>query len=212
MTYDETIEQVPASPAPSPNHFLQVFYGILFHPVQEFERIRDEAAGEKNLLLLYGILFVLVMSGLSPLLRYMGGSSSAGDLLGLMFQVPLQAVAGLVMWGVMGSVISLLAYAFSGNSRFQNFLILSAFATVPWLLMVPLALIKQSLGLPGVFLGTTAGMVVWLWTVLLFALAVGVTYQLSLERVLIVLVMPFLMVGLSFLWLLGFFLNLFRLV
>ncbi len=112
----------------------------------------------------------------------------------------------------MGLLISLLSYAFTAQTRIHTFLILSGLATLPWLFMGPISLLKIGIGVPGLILCAVLGMAVWLWSIVLFALAVIATYQMTIDRVLIVLAMPLLMMLVFFGWVFGFINNVFQLI
>lgn len=183
------------------NTFLDLFYNGLFHPVSEYRRI-SEKESPSNWTLFYGLIFVLLVSALAPVVQTVWKAES---LSGLAFFIPYKAVTGLLIWLFMAGIVSTLSYAFTGKARFKTLLALSALSTLPWVLMGPLSLLKIGLGGFGDFVGIAAGLLLWLWSVFLFALAIGVTYRLSMERVLIVLVMPFLFSMVAFAWVVGFF-------
>ncbi len=183
----------------------ELFYNGLFHPVTTYRQLAKEEVPSNQALFL-GLIFIVLVSGTAPVVEAIWKSS--GDLSGLGMMVPLKAVGGFVVWLIMGAVISTLAYAYTGNARFKTFLILSALSCLPWILMGPLALLKIGLGDLGGLLGFSAGLGIWLWSVFLFALSIGVTYELPLDRVFIVLVMPFVFTLVAFGWIFGFFVNL----
>ncbi len=188
--------------------FLDLFYNGLFHPVAEYRRISEQDS-PSNLTLFYGLIFVILISAMAPVVHTIW---KAGDVSGLVFAVPYKAVTGLAIWLFMASIVSTLSYAFTGQARFRTLLALSALSTLPWVLMGPLSLLKIGLGDLGNFVGVAAGLILWLWSVFLFALSIGVTYRLSLEKVLIILVMPFLFSTVAFAWIVGFFVQVSKLL
>ncbi|MBX2860058.1 MAG: YIP1 family protein [Vampirovibrio sp.] len=183
--------------------FFNLFYGTLFHPVKTFQKLQEvEPTG---LQLFYGMIFILLVSGMAPVLTFVLKASA--DPLSLAFEIPLKAVFGLFVWFSIGSLLNMVAYAFTSHSRLRTFLTLSALSTLPWFFMGPLALLKIGLGGFGITLNVLAGLGIWLWSVVLFALALGVTYKLSAERVIIVLLMPFPFFSITLAWITGFFIN-----
>lgn len=192
------------------NDFLELLYAALFQPKTLYEAIaRDlEASPVSNRLLLFSILSVVVISALSPVLQTI---NAGGEPHGLMWTVPLFAFNGLLTWAFVGVVIGLSAYAFLGRARIVTLLVLSAMATLPWLLMAPISLLKVGIGSIGVVFSVIFGFIIWLWTVVLFALAIKVTYQMTVDRVLIVLILPFVMSAILLGWVIGFFVNIFQL-
>ncbi len=180
--------------------FSDWLYATLFHPFQAFDAIAKNASVNTGV---FGYAFaaVLLISGLSPCIKlaYRGGSLSM-----LLVAIPLSLIAGLVLWFLAGGIFGLLARSFQGHGRVRTFLTLSGLAVLPWLLMGPIALIKSGFGAGGMMIGILLSLLVWLWSVLLFGLAVMKTYDMTLDRVVIVLAMPWLMSGIFLMWLLGF--------
>lgn len=190
------------------NHYLNVFYNVLFHPIRTY---RDIAAEEKagNNLLLYGLLTIIYISATGPIVSAAG----KGAILALLVaEIPLQVVAGVAMWVFMGVVIGVLSYTFTGQSRLKTFLTLSALASLPWIFMGPIALLYQNLGGLSGFLAVLAGLLVWIWSVFLFALAVTMTYRLTAEKTMVILAMPLLMTLIFLAWTTGFVVNILRLL
>ncbi len=185
--------------------FNELFYNGLFHPVTAYREIAKEETPSNQILFL-ALLFIVLVSGTAPVVDAIW--KSAGEFSSLGVLIPLKAVGGFAVWLIMGSVISTLAYAYTGQSRFKTFLVLSALSCLPWVLMGPLALLKVGFGELGSMLGFAGGLGIWLWSVFLFALSIGVTYELPLERVFIVLVMPFVFTLIALGWIFGFFINL----
>lgn len=191
-------------------HYLDVFYNVLFHPGRTFEALADDQAHvTKNKLLLQAALTVMFISVIAPLVSLI---YEGGDLKPLFIEVPLQAISGAFIWLIIGAVIGLLAYAFTGLARLQTLLILTAFATLPWLFLGPATLLRIALGTFGEYVHAGISLVLWLWTVLLFALAIMKTYRLSGEQVLIILIIPLVMSIIAFAWTAGFIMNIIRLI
>ncbi len=180
--------------------YLELFYAVLFNPVSTFKSIAADAGGD-NQLLFFSLISVVLISTIAPVVQLAATGGEAGMLV---LTLPLSAISGLLVWGMMGLMIGLLAYAFTGESKIRTFLTLSGLATLPWILMGPICLLKVGLGGPGLVLSVLFALVVWLWSILLFALAITVTYRMTAERVLIVLAAPFAMSMVLFAWMVGF--------
>jgi len=180
--------------------YLTTFYATLFYPVQAFRRIvADPEPG--NRLLFHALMSVLLVSTTAPMAHMVMSGGRPSDLV---MTIPFSAIVGVLAWGLMAMIVGLLSYAFTGKARIRSFLILSGLAALPWLLMGPVGLLKIGLGAVGLVLCAMLGMLVWLWTTLLFAFAIMTTYDMSAERVMIVLVMPFVMLLVCLGWLVGF--------
>lgn len=178
-----TLESVRAS-------WLELFYATLFHPLHTFRAIAAEAE-PGNRLLFYSLLSVVLVSVTAPMVHTANAGSNPS---GLVTAMPFGAVVGVLVWLFMALVISLMAYAFTGETRVRTFLVLSGLATLPWIFMAPISLFKIGIGVTGLVLCALLGLVVWLWTIVLFGLAIMATYKMTAERVLIVLAMPFAMI------------------
>lgn len=193
--------------------YLDRFYNTLFHPLQTFSRIASpETDGEKNHYLLEGVLTVILISAMAPILHYALNGASDGSMTRLLFSIPLYTVIGILTWASIAFILGMMAYAYTGVLQLRTFLILSAYATLPWLFMCPLTLIKLSLGLSGELATIIIGLMIWLWSVLLFALALKKSYALSGDQVIIILLLPMILSFVSFAWTIGFFMNLIQLM
>lgn len=200
MTEPTLPEASCCSPAIAKTGYLDLFYASLFQPVSTFKTIATENPLDSRHLF-FGLLSVILISTIAPLIHT---ASVGGSPLMLIVTVPLAAVGGLIVWGFIGLLIALLAYAFTGHARIRTFLALSGLATLPWILMGPVCLLKIGLGPVGVALCIIGSLLIWLWSVLLFALAITETYRMTADRVLIVLAAPFAMSVVLFGWIVGF--------
>lgn len=188
--------------------FMDQFYNALFYPVSTFKTIGSlEKPG--NGLLFQALMAVVLVSGIAPIVQLINVGGQPGDLV---FAIPTGVIIGVAAWGFMGLVIALASYAFTGESRIKTFLTLSGFATLPWLLMGSTSLFKIGLGPFGVALSVIGALLIWLWSVLLFALALMVTYRMTLERVMLVLAAPFVTMIILLAWIIGFIDNVRQLV
>lgn len=178
-------------------NWFDLMYATLFYPVRTFRVIAaEEQPG--NRLLFFALITVVLISSLAPIVQLanLGGRASS-----LAMTMPFSAVLGTLIWIFMALVISGMAMAFSGQSRIRTFLILSGLATLPWLLMGPVSLLKIGLGTVGLLLYWFLSIAVWLWSILLFIVALMNTYHMTAERVAIVMVMPFVMLLVLMGWL-----------
>ncbi len=192
------------------SEFPLLFYFTVVAPRQTFQAIsdfsKDQPKGNPgNHWIMHSVLAIALVSGLAPALTF---ALEGGDLSALMFNVPSQMIFGLGMWLFMAMVISLVAFVFSGKSQVRLLLVLTALATMPWLLSGPIVLLQETVP----YIGVVLHGLLWLWSSILFAMAVAETYKLSLEQTAIVLVLPFLMGTVSLFWVFGFFINMARMM
>lgn len=185
-----------------------LLYAVLFHPVATFKTLGNEA-NLSNRILLYALFSVILISAMMPVIQL---ASMGGSPVSLALTIPLSVVVGALIWVFIALIIALLSYAFANQTRFRTLLVLSGLATLPWLLMGPVSLFKYGLGPVGAVLCAIFGLLIWLWSVLLFALSIVNTYSMTAERVLVILVMPFVMTLVFCGWIFGFFSNISNLV
>ncbi len=182
--------------------FLNILYNILVSPSQEF-RVVSIGPVPKNALLAYGTAIVLIVSGLGVIYSPFVSSTE-----GLLFKILFAAITGLIFWLFTALVFSTTAYIFGMRGRPQTFLILTAYAVLPWIFLPVVMLFKGILGAFGNTIVIFGSLGIWLWSVILFLMALKYTYNLTLERVLLAGTIPILMTFIGISWLSGFFYNL----
>lgn len=182
-------------------NILNVIYYVLFHPVYAFRCMQREGDPEGRLLL-FAFITVAYVAFLSPLMMVV--RSGEGSWTQLLIQVPFQIVVGTLVWAFLAAVVGLLAYAFRGESQFRTFLTMSGFAVMPWIFMAPIAVLQVNAVSAVEMFCSFAGTVVWLWSVILFAVAIKETYGISAERAMIILVTPVMLLLFLFVWSSGF--------
>lgn len=187
----------------TPNNFLDTLYDTLFHPIITF-RALDETETTNPKFLFYALTAVITVSALAPLIQL---ANTGGDFGGLALGIPFSTIIGVAVWGFMALTTGLWAYAFTGHARIRTFLTLSGLATLPWILMGPVSVLKFGLGPIGTAIAVLGALLIWLWSVLLFGLALMITYRMTIERALIVLATPFTTQLILLAWIFGFFGN-----
>lgn len=183
---------------------LDILYNILFYPSHEF-KVVSMGPVPKDYFLGLGTIIVVLVSSIGVLYSPFVYSTE-----GLFFTMILAAISGLVFWLFTVSVFSTAAYIFGGRGRPQTLLILTAFATLPWIFLPVVMLFKSALGTFGHTISIFASLGLWIWTAILFLMAIKYTYNLSLERLLLAASLPLLMAFLGITWAGGFFFNLFK--
>jgi hypothetical protein len=201
MSEPMTNEQPPAGSLK--NNFLDILYDTLFHPIITF-RALDETEATNPQFLFYALAAIITVSALAPLIQL---ANTGGDLGGLPLGIPVSTLIGVAVWGFMGLATGLWAYAFTGHARIRTFLTLSGLATLPWILMGPVSVLKFGLGPMGAAIAVLGALLIWLWSVLLFGLALMITYRMTIERALIILATPFTTQLILLAWIFGFFGN-----
>lgn len=176
--------------------FLENFYGTLFYPTQTFEKLRE------NPTLLTGLAIVSAISIINPLI----GASEATPFMAL--GLVATAFSGIIKWAVFAFFIELVAAIFKKGGKIEILLTLTAYALLPWVFMGPAALFKTG-GLPVGLIGIIAGIAIWIWSTVLTFFAVMKAYDLSSERVIMLVFIPLLGFFIFSDWIVGFFFTLF---
>jgi hypothetical protein len=184
--------------------FLDIIYNVLVSPSQEF-RVISKGPVPKDTLFAYATLIVFLVSGVGALYSPFVNSTD-----GLVLRVMFSCISGLIFWIFTGSVFSMAAYVFGERGRPQTILILTAYATLPWIFLPIIMLFKGFLGAIGHSIAIFALLGLWLWSSVLFLIALKATYNLSLERIILVACLPILMTFLGLAWFGGFLLNTFK--
>lgn len=166
--------------------FPDLLYGTLFQPLKTFSGMAA-AVHPGNRPLFYALVSVLLTSSLMPVVQM---AQMGGDPADLTFSIPISALGGLIAWIGAGTLTALAAYAFTGKARFRMFLLLSGLALLPGLLLGPVSLLGIGPEPVALLLRALPTLLIWVWSSLLFALAIMATYEMSIERVFIILCMP----------------------
>lgn len=115
--------------------------------------------------------------------------------------LPLGLLSAFFAAVYLSSILSAASHCFTGQTRFRQTLTVVFLSAAPWLLYIPVAFLKSSMGFIGNVLGMLLGMGLWAWSVALFALGMKAIYRLSIERTIIFLTLPLSMMLVFTLWL-----------
>lgn len=187
--------------------FLDVFYNTLFHPVQLYRAIGHEEVEGKDRLVFYGVIIVALASSGAAV-----AMPAASSVTWLLFQVIMAALCGLMVWLFTAMTFATAAYVFGNRGQPQVFLILSAFATLPCLFLPVIMQFKEPLGSVGNVLGFFGSLVVWIWSLGLFLMAIKFAYRMTVTRVMLALLLPVTMTLLGLVWTSNVLYNLFAVV
>ncbi len=165
-----------------------------------------ESQPSKSRLLLIAFGIVVCISALGAL--FASGSHSFGSLAINLF---ISVLLGLICWLFTGAVFAMMGYIFGKQGHPITFLVLTAYALLPWMFLPPLMLLKESGGI-GMAVAVLGGFGLWLWNGVLFMAALKFTYSLTVDRLLLAAGIPLLMAFLGFVWVGGFFINLFQML
>jgi hypothetical protein len=187
--------------------FLDVAYGVLFSPGRLFVSVKTEGTEHRNRLLSHGLLMVVIISLLGAV--YSPFTKTLDDILP---QGLWGIFSGIVWWLFTAVLFAVASYSLGGTGRLQTTLTLTAFAMWPWVLLPVLMLFQESASIWGSFVAVAGQLVLWVWSGLLFLLAIKMTYTLNWPRVLLLMGVPLLMGWLALGWFTGFVSLMLRLV
>lgn len=184
---------------------LQLTYSMLFHPMQAFGAIASSEVSEQkeDKRLLFSFVMVLVLATMTALI-----SPSLGEWPWSGVQILVGCIISLTSWVFIATTYSVMGWIFGHPFMLQRLLILSAFAMAPWVLLPMLFLIHWNWDGVGPFICFFGLIALFVWTTALFLMALKYTYNFSMSRLLVMVLLPFLMMGVALGWVVGFFSNL----
>ena len=179
------------------NNIAEIFYDILFHPVQTFRKIPFDKPYKYPLLLVFlSSIFLLLLSE---------DSFEFATMLSFVFK----AVTLIIYWLFFAFFVDLMARMFNLEGHYSRLLTLTAFSFVPWIFLAPLKLLKNA-GDYSSDIAVTLILCVWIWTIALQVLAISETYNIPRKNAIIIILIPFLGCILYFMWTIDFFVKLFQ--
>jgi hypothetical protein len=125
------------------------------------------------------------------------------------FDVFMCVLGGLLVWAIHALLVGTVGYVFKGHARANSLLALFGFASLPWLFLLPLSILKTQLAAVGFGLLFPFGaLALWGWSIYLFLKAISVSYALNTERVIVLCLLPIVALALLVLGTTAFFENL----
>lgn len=174
------------------NDFLENIYGILFTPDEALDKLKEQKPMSQ------AIVIVIVVSLLDLLLKFDTHSINAN-----LIRIFPEIFIGLVSWLIFVLFIELVVSIFKHEGQYKTLLVLTGYALIPWLFLAPIEILKSAT-LIGNFFAIIFGLIVWVWVITLMFKAVSKTYDISLNRVMLILLIPFIATVINFSWLYGF--------
>jgi len=153
--------KIPVEEVPDNAGFLELGYGVLFHPAQTFGKMKDRPP------LFYSLLVVLGVTLLSSLVNYLAGTpaqigelpqEAARDLKPLLeiMQTPgfglasalFGAILSLFFWVFNGGFLQLTAEFLGGKGKGLEVLTVTGFSNLPMVFQIPVQALLYITGLP----------------------------------------------------------------
>ena len=177
------------------NNILNIFYGILFNPVETMRSFSCEKSYKTPVfIMLLASLFLLILI-------------NTNYDFGTLFLFFSKTINLFLCWIFFVFFVDLMAKIFQNQSHFGKLLSLTSLAYIPWIFLAPLKLLKNT---NFSSLAVILILCVWLWTVILQILAISETYGISRKKAIIVMFIPFVASILYLVWSVDFFVKIFQ--
>lgn len=176
--------------------YFENIYEVIFTPLDFFKRkdltvsIR-QAAG------------TIVWVSLFTILGKEIGSGEIFNNVYISFLLIFKIILILVAWALTGLFLEYIAKIFSRDCGLNNILFNTSFAMVPYIFFAPLDILKHS-GDTGYTIGAIAEMFLYLWIIVLYALAIKKSYDISIARSFMMILLPFIGTFFAISWAIGF--------
>lgn len=176
--------------------YFENIYEVLFNPLDFFKRddltvsIR-QAAGT----VIWVSLFTII-----------GGTLSNGTIFNNIFAtfyITGKIILILTAWALTGLFLEYIAKIFSKDCGLNKVLFFTSFAMVPYIFFAPLDVLKKS-GDTGYTIGAIAEMFLYLWIIVLYANAIKKSYDISIARSFMMILLPFIGTFFAISWAIGF--------
>lgn len=176
---------------------LSAVYGTLLNPIETFEQIAGtERFSGRHLLI--GLILVLTLSAVGAI--YDGANPTAD---GLALRMIVGALGGTIFWFLSANLFALTAYTFGAGGKPQTILVLTALASLPWLFLPILMLIRPTWEPFTTVITALGALMLWIWASALLLLAIRITYRLSIDRLLLAACIPGMFAVLGIAWTMG---------
>ena len=177
--------------------YFENIYDILFTPFEFFKRndltvSLRQAAGT----VLWVSLFTIIGSAIA--------SGEIFNNLFISFLIICKIFIILVAWTFTGLFLEYIAKIFSRECGLNTVLFYTSFAMVPYIFFAPLDVLKKS-GDAGYTIGTIAEMFLYFWIIILYVNAIKKSYNISIARSFMMILLPFIGTFFAISWAIGFF-------
>ena len=177
------------------NDFFENIYSVIFSPKAFFER---EDIKISTRLAVSTVIFIATISKLA-----MGILN--GEIKSLLF-IPSfigTILSTLLIWFLTALFFEYIAKIFDKGGNLQKLLFFTAFVPVPYILFAPLNLLKN-IGDIGYIFAVNIEFLLYLWIICLYALSLRATYNLTLSRSFMLILLPFIASFFAISWIIGF--------
>lgn len=179
------------------DNILSYVYGTLFSPVKTFDDVLESSTSK----VFEAFCIIIIVSFIQSL-----GIFDSNSFLYLGVYLVSYIIIAVSSWVFVACIISLLCWVFSKQLNINMILTLTGFSILPWLFMPAISLFK-TVGIGGVVLSVFLNLIIWIWTAVLFILAVSKGTNISLGKSIVLIITPFAGAIIVLAWLSGFISN-----
>lgn len=182
------------------NKYTENLYKVLFEPKTAFDGLKEDTP------MSVAVMTVIWTNVFLYVTKHLISGGFGGEftyLLKLIFTV------GCVMffWFVTALFFEFTAKAFGKSGQIRTLLTLSAYSFLPYIFIAPCELIKK-FSQTGYFWGTKIEILLFVWVIFLYALALKKTYDLKKSSHFVLIFLPMAAFVFSLMWLIGSAFNL----
>ena len=188
-------------------HFLTVFYQALCEPKTLYQSVVSEWP-KQQLHVLYAVAIVLIISMTKTLVLATNTKITGFTIAWIL----LSGIVGLLVWLLLCVTYACMAFSLRSKARLFTLMTLTAYAAVPWFLILPLQTVLTHIPYIGTLLYLLAifCIVGWVFTLLVFALQE--TYQLKPSQAVMMCLTPVMLLLLLQAWAVDGIVGLFSLI
>lgn len=178
------------------NDFFENIYSVIFSPKAFFER---ENINISIRLAITTIIFVAVINKLTL-------GIFDGSIYNLIFILSLlgSIFSTVIVWFLTALFFEYIAKIFDKGGKLEKILFLTAFAPIPYIFFAPLSLVKQ-IGEIGYIFSTIIEFLLYFWIIILYVFSLRATYNLTLSRAFMLILLPFFASFFAINWMVCFF-------
>ena len=176
--------------------YFENIYDVIFNPIEFFER-KDITVSIRQ-----AVGTVIWVS----IFNIIGNAIASGAIMNDIYTVFLlisKIILILIAWTLTGLFLEYIAKIFSKECGLNNILFNTSFAMIPYIFFAPLNVLKQS-GELGYTIGVIAEMFLYIWIIILYTHAIKKSYNISIARSFMLILLPFIGTFFAISWAIGF--------
>lgn len=180
--------------------YFENLYKVLFEPEIAFDNLKEDT------LMSVAVFTVIWTNSFLFFVKHTASTGLGGEF-AYLFKLIFTVSCVLLFWFITALFFEFTAKAFGKSGKIRTLLTLSAYSFLPYIFMAPFELIKN-FSQTGYFWGTKFEIILFLWVIFIYSLALKKTYDLKKSSSFVLIFLPFIAFGFAFMWLIGSAFNL----